>query len=103
MATPRLPRGAYLAHNIFSLLFRFHAGHHDAAGSHIQNARKRRVSCIGNARDGDDVAATAGCNHLREQPDIATPMFHIEDHEIQSAGGQHRADAGSKEFQNHLP
>jgi hypothetical protein len=29
-------------------------------------------------------------------------VFHIEDHEIQSAGRKHRADAGSKEFKHYL-
>ena len=91
-----------LADNVLGLLPRFHPRHHHTPGANVQSARQRCIGHVGNTCDGNNFAAAARRDHLREQGNIATSVLHIEDHEIESACSEHGSDAGGKEFEHHL-
>ena len=47
-------------------------------------------------------AAAAGGDHLLEQADVAAAMFHVVDDEVEPAGIEHGAEAGSEELKDEL-
>src|SRR5580698_8374002 len=91
-----------LADDFLGLLPCFNAGNHNAASADIKNAGKGGEIQIGDARHGDDAAAAAGRDHLFHQANVAAPVFHVEDHEVHSAGIEHGSDAGREELKKKL-
>src|SRR5580658_4326287 len=91
-----------LGDDVLGLLARLHAWNHHSARADIECSRKWRESQIGNTRHGEDVRAAAGCDHLREQVDVAAAVLHIENHKIQAARSEHGPDTVSEELEYHL-